>query len=192
MANDAVKKILSDYGLLDEQEEAPKSKRWFIGIAILALLLVPGAYFYQANPKPEVIANSNTMQVAPSQVAPSQLDPSKAREQRAAAAAAFMAEKNPELAAALKDFWNILRERKAALENITGQVSNVLYDNADFRSETWDDRVSTYLAHYTNNDSRFARALARQRVLLDAEVLKSNDPQVRKAYTEMMKELGLL
>ena len=119
-----------------------------------------------------------------------EVDPFEEREQVAASWAKKVIELDEGSASSVHLLWDTLRRRKAELEDLTEKLSDLLYDNAMFRQDFYQQNAQVLLSRYQAIDARFSIEVANQLNALYARVKGVDKPELSRAYAEMLGELG--
>jgi hypothetical protein len=183
MLDDEIKKLLQDLEIDEEKNDSePVSysplKTLFV---IIAITVLPAAFMC-------------TQYVPPAQnyIAYNDYEPDlqKEREESAAAWAREVVRMNPEVGEGVHTLWDMLRWRKEDLEEVTKQLSNLLYDNARLKEDFYRKNAEALLSRYRAIDARHSVQVADQIHALYEEVKKEKNAELTRAYASMLGELG--
>lgn len=86
--------------------------------------------------------------------------------------------------------WDMLRRRKEDLEGTTAEIAELLTNNAKQRQDFYAQTASVLLSRYQAIDARYSVEIANQINAIYAEIKEANNPDLTRAWAEMLGELG--
>lgn len=182
-------------------KKAPFSYRPLaIGALLLAIAVGPSAYFLGRTPTTPVPQQPAT-QAAEAMIAynddqddgdydDESNDPFFERKEYAASWATQIAQIDRNVGKNVHLLWDMLKRRKADLEDVVEELSDLLYDNAVIRQDFYGQNANVLLSRYQALDARHSVEIANQINAVYAQVKQRDNQDLSQAYAEMLGELG--
>lgn len=206
MQDDDLKKLLCELKSENEpslQESMPPKSRmsllklsgYALGLAALGFggnLLVHKLQDTQNSQQVELVA---VAEAPPQENDEEELEPDvedefKAKERAAALWAQEIVKINPAVGKNVHLIWDMLKRRKADLEDVADELWELLTENATFREDFYGQNATLLLSRYQALDARHSTTIANQINATYAQIERLNNSDLKKAYSEMLGELS--
>lgn len=174
----------------------PHSGRSKVLLAIACAVLAPAGYMAWQTPENQassyIAYNDQTDEDEKNAQIEEPPAPSLEQDREALAAswAKQIVDINVEEGQNVQVLWDMLRRRREDLEGTTRELSELLTNNAKHRQDFYAQTASVLLSRYQAIDARYSVEVANQINAIYAQIQEAQNPDLARAYAEMLGELG--